>query len=133
MRFFQLWVPIGEEIWLITVAKCKKRARILPALKLQLGAEARSRMNLLRDRLTRRRFLRAGLIGAAGTIVPIAAAARWTVEPANFVIGSATVRELSFYNLHTGESLRTVYFENGAYVPESLREVNYLFRDFRAN
>jgi uncharacterized protein YcbK (DUF882 family) len=37
------------------------------------------------------------------------------------------------YNSHTGESLRTVYFENGDYVPGALTEVNYFFRDFRAN
>lgn len=42
-------------------------------------------------------------------------------------------RSLSFYNLHTGERLNTVYYENGQYIPGALREVNYFFRDFRAN
>ncbi|MGH7934947.1 MAG: YcbK family protein [Candidatus Binataceae bacterium] len=42
-------------------------------------------------------------------------------------------RPLSMYNPHTGESLNTVYWENGDYVPGALSEVNYFFRDFRAN
>jgi uncharacterized protein YcbK (DUF882 family) len=42
-------------------------------------------------------------------------------------------RSLSIYNTHTGERLNTVYCENGRYVPEALREVDFFFRDFRAN
>jgi uncharacterized protein YcbK (DUF882 family) len=33
----------------------------------------------------------------------------------------------------TGETLKTVYFDGGEYVPGALLEVNYFFRDFRAN
>jgi uncharacterized protein YcbK (DUF882 family) len=40
-------------------------------------------------------------------------------------------RSLSFYNLHTGESLKRTYFEDGDYVPEALHEINYVLRDFR--
>jgi uncharacterized protein YcbK (DUF882 family) len=91
-------------------------------------------MNLQRDELTRRKLLKAGLLGAATAIIPIgAAAAQWTVEPANFILRPVAPRGLSFYNIHTGESLNTVYFEDGEYVPGALREVNYFFRDFRAN
>jgi uncharacterized protein YcbK (DUF882 family) len=43
------------------------------------------------------------------------------------------VRELSFHNVHTGERLKTTYFENGKYVPSALLEVNHFFRDFRTN
>ncbi|HYL59130.1 MAG TPA: DUF882 domain-containing protein [Candidatus Acidoferrales bacterium] len=42
-------------------------------------------------------------------------------------------RTLKFYNLHTGESLNTTYWENGSYNPEELNRVNYILRDFRAN
>jgi uncharacterized protein YcbK (DUF882 family) len=42
-------------------------------------------------------------------------------------------RSLACYNLHTGESISTVYYENGRYIPGALREINYFFRDFRAN
>lgn len=42
-------------------------------------------------------------------------------------------RSLAVYNVHTGESLNTTYWEGGEYIPGALHEVNYLFRDFRAN
>ena len=91
-------------------------------------------MNLRRDKFTRRKLLKAGLLGAATIIVPIGAgAAQWAVEPANFILQPTANRALSFYNVHTGETLRIVYFEQGEYVPGALLKVNYFFRDFRAN
>ena len=91
-------------------------------------------MNLRRDRLNRRKLLKASLLGAATAIVPIGVnAAQWAVEPANFILQPETTRALSFYNVHTGETLKTVYFDRGEYVPGALLEVNYFFRDFRAN
>ena len=56
-----------------------------------------------------------------------AAAVCWPTARA----ASARPRELSFENLHTGESLAVLYAENGDYVAESLGEINYLLRDFR--
>lgn len=41
-------------------------------------------------------------------------------------------RSLDLYNMHTGESLKAVYWIDGAYVPDVLNEVNYLLRDYRA-
>ncbi len=46
---------------------------------------------------------------------------------------SGEARSLAMYNTHTGESINLVYCEKGYYVPDALREVNYFFRDFRAN
>ena len=46
---------------------------------------------------------------------------------------SGEARSLSMYNVHTDERINLVYCEKGYYVPEALREVNYFFRDFRAN
>jgi uncharacterized protein YcbK (DUF882 family) len=40
-------------------------------------------------------------------------------------------RTVAFHNLHTGESLKALYWENGEYVPDALSAVNYLLRDFR--
>ena len=40
-------------------------------------------------------------------------------------------RTLSFDNLHTDEKLRVTYWKNGHYVPDALREINYILRDFR--
>jgi uncharacterized protein YcbK (DUF882 family) len=91
-------------------------------------------MNSTRANIGRRKVLKAGLLGAAAAIVPMGAdAALRAVAPANFILRPEPTRAISFYNLHTGENLRTVYFENGQYVPGALLEVNYFFRDFRAN
>lgn len=45
---------------------------------------------------------------------------------------SRDVRQLSFHHTHTGENLKVVYVESGAYVTEALTEINYLLRDFRS-
>lgn len=75
--------------------------------------------------LSRRRFLKIGALTAAQLLVPAVAMARTRVRLRR--------RTLKFYNLHTGESLKTTYWENGNYNPEELDRVNYILRDFRAN
>lgn len=40
-------------------------------------------------------------------------------------------RSLAFYNLHTGESLKTTFCIGHQFLPDSLREVNHLLRDHR--
>jgi len=40
-------------------------------------------------------------------------------------------RSLSLLNLHTGETLKATFFEDGAYVPDALSALNHLLRDFR--
>lgn len=91
-------------------------------------------MNQNCDNFSRRKLLRAGLLGAAAALVPLGTeAALRAARPVNFIARPSSRRALSFYNVHTGERLNTVYFDNGGYVQDALREVNYFFRDFRAN
>jgi uncharacterized protein YcbK (DUF882 family) len=45
-----------------------------------------------------------------------------TVEP----------RRLNFYHTHTSEKLDVVYREGGSYVPDAMREIDHLLRDFRS-
>jgi uncharacterized protein YcbK (DUF882 family) len=74
--------------------------------------------------LSRRWFLR-GMAGAAAlsaTAMPAAAARRLL-----------TPRALAFNNLHTGERLHTVYWADGRYLPEAMRHINWLLRDFRTD
>jgi uncharacterized protein YcbK (DUF882 family) len=78
-----------------------------------------------REDLSRRRFLRISALAAAQLMVPGIAMARTRVRLKH--------RSLKFYNLHTGESLKTTYWENGEYIPGELHRVNYILRDFRAN
>jgi uncharacterized protein YcbK (DUF882 family) len=41
-------------------------------------------------------------------------------------------RSLSFYNLHTSESIKTVYWQGGDYLAPSLAEINRVLRDHRS-
>jgi uncharacterized protein YcbK (DUF882 family) len=84
--------------------------------------------------LTRRRILdlglRAGALAAAGAFGlsgrPVEAAAPIPPERA------ASERTLSVFNHHTGESLRQTYWAQGQYVPDALRAIDQLFRDYRS-
>ena len=42
-------------------------------------------------------------------------------------------RALAFQNLHTGEKLSTVYWADGRYLPDAMRNINWLLRDFRTD
>lgn len=68
----------------------------------------------------RRRFLSWG-VGAALTLA------------AAPVLARSGERSLAFYNLHTGESLRTTYWQDGRYLPQELSAVNHILRDHYSN
>ncbi len=70
---------------------------------------------------SRRRFL-TGVAAGTAMLLPWSRAAAAAGE---------APRSLAFSHNHTGEKLRTVYFEDGAYIPEALAEINHLLRDFR--
>ena len=42
-------------------------------------------------------------------------------------------RVLRLYNTHTGESLRTVFWAEGQFIPDALQDLNKLLRDHRNN
>lgn len=68
----------------------------------------------------RRRLLRSAL-----ALAPLLALPRLALASAG------AHRELAFNHTHTGERLRVLYFDNGAYVDDALAAVNHLLRDFR--
>ncbi len=74
---------------------------------------------MTRAQYGRRRFLQRS--GAALLLLPLGAA--WARTPAQ--------RSLSFVHTHTGESLSTVYFQDGQYRITELDRINRLLRDFR--
>ncbi|MFN3471059.1 MAG: DUF882 domain-containing protein, partial [Aquificaceae bacterium] len=41
-------------------------------------------------------------------------------------------RWLNLYSLNTGERLRVAYWVDGSYIDSSLKEINYLLRDYRS-
>ncbi len=74
---------------------------------------------------SRRRFLAIG----AGAFVTAAGMTSRSVFAQSAII--TPERTLSFYNLHTGENLKTAYWVEGEYIPEALSDINHLLRDFR--
>jgi len=70
--------------------------------------------------ISRRSFLKFGAFTVAAT-----AAAPQLLK------ADAPERALSFYNLHTTEKLKVVYWAEGNYVPESLTAINRVLRDHR--
>lgn len=76
-------------------------------------------------RFSRRCFLKSGILVLGGCMFP-----RALMGAVNMSLPSE--RSLAFYNLHTGETLRTVYWSVGEYVPEALTQINYIMRDFRS-
>jgi len=65
------------------------------------------------------------MAGAAvlSSVAGQATAARRLVRP----------RSLAFENVHTGERLSTVYWADGRYLPDSMRNIRWLLRDFRTD
>jgi uncharacterized protein YcbK (DUF882 family) len=71
----------------------------------------------------RRRFLAYSSGVAASLLVPAALA--------HTDSRSGSERSLAFQNLHTGEKLRTVYWAEGEYIADSLKDIERILRDHR--
>jgi uncharacterized protein YcbK (DUF882 family) len=77
-----------------------------------------------RGDMTRRGLLRLAAWGALVTAAPV---------PVRALAPSEEQRTLAFYNTHTGEKLRVVYWEDGAYMKPSLAEIDHHLRDHRTD
>jgi len=73
--------------------------------------------------LTRRALIKAGFALLACNALPSFARAYAARES----------RALNFHNIHTGESLKTVYWEQGVYLTEALKDISYVLRDHYTN
>lgn len=74
--------------------------------------------------ITRRGVLRAF---AATTIV----AAPTYANAAGLLRGGGDIRRLRMYNGRTGENLDTIYWIEGKYIKDAIKEINYFMRDWR--
>lgn len=74
---------------------------------------------------------RRGLLGIfAATVVT---AAPTCSSAFSFLKGAGDVRRIKMYSGRTGESLNTIYWIEGEYIPEALNEINYFMRDWRSD
>lgn len=79
-----------------------------------------------RTGITRRGVLSAF---AATTVV----AAPSFANAAGFLRGAGDIRRLKMYNGRTGESMDTIYWVEGTYIKDALKEINAFMRDWRRN
>ncbi|QOL50309.1 DUF882 domain-containing protein [Massilia litorea] len=70
----------------------------------------------------RRSFLKSSVVLASAIGMPVLAKA---AQPA------PAERTLRLYNTHTGESLRSVFWAEGQFIPDALKDINKLLRDHR--
>jgi uncharacterized protein YcbK (DUF882 family) len=50
-----------------------------------------------------------------------------------FARGSGDIRRIRMYSGRTGESIDTIYWIEGEYIPEVMKEINHFMRDWRSN
>ena len=75
---------------------------------------------------SRRQFLKLGMLVTVAGLSPF---------PAHAALRDTAARErlLAFYNTHTGESIQTVYWAEGGYIPQALADIDHILRDHRNN
>jgi uncharacterized protein YcbK (DUF882 family) len=78
--------------------------------------------NGLLQEISRRQLLKIGLITAASGIIPC----KTMASIQDFLYDE---RVLCIYNLHTEEYVDVVYWKNGKYQQNALKDMNYIFRD----
>ncbi|SHE45199.1 Uncharacterized conserved protein YcbK, DUF882 family [Loktanella atrilutea] len=72
---------------------------------------------------------RRGLLGAFAATA-LATAPTYS-KAAGFLRGAGDIRRISMYSGRTGERLDTIYWIEGEYIGEALREINAFMRDWR--
>ncbi len=81
--------------------------------------------------LTKSGFTRRGLLAAfAATAV---AAAPTCSNAFGFLRGAGDIRRIRMYSGRTGETMDTIYWIEGEYIPEALNEITYFMRDWRSD
>ncbi|MGZ8288391.1 MAG: DUF882 domain-containing protein [Telluria sp.] len=78
----------------------------------------------------RRSFLKSSVVLASALSVPAFSKAAQIAQTAQAAPGERTLR---LFNTHTGESLKSVFWAEGQFVPDALVDINKLLRDHRSN
>lgn len=72
------------------------------------------------------------LLGVFAGLCAVAAAPVYAKAP-GLLRRAGDTRSISMYSQRTGESINTIYYVDGKYVPEALSEISYFMRDWRQN
>lgn len=76
-------------------------------------------------------FSRRALLGAFAATV-VTAAPTYT-NAAGFLRGGGDIRRLRMYSGRTGERIDMIYWIEGDYIKDAVKEINYFMRDWRTN
>lgn len=79
--------------------------------------------------ISRRRLLKVGLWAAACAVSSFSPGTSF----ANLLDALPQDRVLSFYNTHTGETLKALYCHSGNYIADAIEKICYILRDHRTN
>ena len=74
---------------------------------------------------------RRGLLGAFAAVT-VAAAPTYS-NAFGLLRGAGDIRRIKMYSGRTGESIDTIYWVEGEYIPEVLKEINHFMRDWRTD
>ena len=76
-------------------------------------------------------FTRRGLMSAFAATMVVAAPTY--TNAAGFLRGAGDIRRIRMYSGRTGERIDMIYWLEGEYISESVKEINYFMRDWRRN
>ncbi len=71
------------------------------------------------------------LLASAAIVAALSVAVTWSLGTPT--IAGGETRTVSFYHIHTKESITVTYMVKGRYVPSAMKKINYLMRDWRRN
>lgn len=80
----------------------------------------------------RRSFLKSSVVWASALGLPAVAKAADAAAAAAATAGP-NERILRLYNTHTGETVRSLFWAEGQFIPDALQDINKLLRDHRNN
>jgi len=80
----------------------------------------------------RRSFLKSSVVLASTLGLPAISKAA-DAAAAAAAVAAPNERTLRLYNTHTGESLRTLFWAEGQFIPDALQDINKILRDHRNN
>ena len=76
---------------------------------------------------------RRSLITSIVSIASVVVAAPVLAKAPGFLRGAGDIRKIRFRNFNTGEFINSVYWIEGSYVSDALKEIDYFMRDWRQN
>lgn len=77
-------------------------------------------------------FSRRGFLAGTFALTAVAAAPTYS-KAAGFLRGGGDIRRIRMYSGRTGETLDTIYWLEGKYIRDAVKEINFFMRDWRSD